>query len=293
LWLNKLSPAPNETPVSDVSCLPSPGSRSEILTQPFSEIPVAVLSQIRYVLTDIDDTLTHRGLLPGQTYLAMERLHKAGFKVIPVTAGSSGWCDLIARMWPVDAVIGENGGLYFRRGEARGTIIRGYWSAEPERREEIRRLAALAEQIEHSLPGIARASDQRYRETTLAITSSNETLPDQSTIERIARLLRTCGARTTINSLWILGWIGGFDKLAMTRRLMAEVFGLDIEAEPQAFLYVGDSLNDEPMFGFFPNSVGISTVTRVLGCMSAPPRWITRGPGGIGFIEIAGALLHH
>jgi hypothetical protein len=34
-------------------------------------------------------------------------------------------------MWPVDAVIGENGGLYVHRGEARNTIIRGYWSAEP------------------------------------------------------------------------------------------------------------------------------------------------------------------
>ena len=153
-----------------------------------------------------------------------ERLYKAGFKVIPVTAGSSGWCDLIARMWPVDAVVGENG---------------------------------------------------------------------QRTIERIVYLLRTSGARTTINSLWILGWLGGFDKLAMTRRLMAEVFALDIEAERQAFLYVGDSLNDEPMFGFFENSVGVSTVTRVLGSMSVPPRWITRGPGGTGFNEIAGALLHH
>jgi hydroxymethylpyrimidine pyrophosphatase-like HAD family hydrolase len=92
---------------------------------------VVKLSRIRYVLTDIDDALTHEGLLPSRTYLAIERLHKAGFKVIPVTAGSSRWCNLIARMWPVDAVIGENGGLYFLRGEARNTIIRSYWSAEP------------------------------------------------------------------------------------------------------------------------------------------------------------------
>jgi HAD superfamily hydrolase (TIGR01484 family) len=261
------------------------------LTQPFSEIPVGALSQIRYVLTDIDDTLTHEGLLPGQTYLAVEQLHKAGFIVIPVTAGSSGWCDLIARMWPVDAVIGENGGLYFRRCETGGTIVRGYWSAEPEREEELRRLAILAEQIKRSLPGIVSASDQRYRETRLAMTSSNETLPDPTTTEKIVYLLRAGGARTTINSMWVLGWIGGFDKLAMTRHMMTQVFALDIEAERQKFLYVGDSLNDEPMFGFFPNSVGVSTVTRVLARMSTPPRWVTRGPGGTGFNEIARALL--
>jgi hydroxymethylpyrimidine pyrophosphatase-like HAD family hydrolase len=105
------------------------------MTRPFSEIPGAALSEIRHVLTDIDDTLTHEGRLPGETYLALERLHAAGFKVIPVTAGSSGWCDLIARMWPVDAVIGENGGLYFRREQACGSIVRDYWSAAHERHE--------------------------------------------------------------------------------------------------------------------------------------------------------------
>jgi hydroxymethylpyrimidine pyrophosphatase-like HAD family hydrolase len=106
------------------------------------------------------------------------------------------------------------------------------------------------------------------------------------------RLLQVAGAHTTINSMWILAWASDFDKLTMTRRMMADAFGVDIEAELRAFLYVGDSLNDEPMFRFFPNSVGVSTVTRFLDRMSAPPRWITRGPGGAGFVEIADALLH-
>jgi hydroxymethylpyrimidine pyrophosphatase-like HAD family hydrolase len=101
------------------------------LTRRFSEISAAALSKIRYVLTDIDDTLTHEGLLPSRTYLAIERLHKAGFKVVPVTAGSSRWCDLPARMWPVDAVIGESGGLCFSPRGRLQSIIRGYWSAQP------------------------------------------------------------------------------------------------------------------------------------------------------------------
>jgi HAD superfamily hydrolase (TIGR01484 family) len=261
------------------------------MTRPFSEIPAAALSEIRYVLTDIDDTLTHEGRLPGETYLALERLHAAGFKVIPVTAGSSGWCDLIARMWPVDAVIGENGGLYFRREQACGSIVRDYWSAAHERHEQSERLAMLAEHIKNALPGIVTAPDQKYREITLALTSSNESLPDQRTIKTVIDLLRTGGARTTINSMWILGWMGDFDKLAMTRLMMSQLFDIDIEAERQKFLYVGDSLNDEPMFGFFPNSVGVSTVTQSLSRMSAPPRWVTRGPGGSGFNEVAQALL--
>jgi hypothetical protein len=260
--------------------------------QPFAEFPRAAQSEIRYVLTDIDDTLTHEGGLPGQTYLAIERLQKAGFKVIPVTAGSSGWCDLIAHMWPVDAVVGENGGLYFYRPQKRSSVIRRYWSSDTERQEHCGRLRTVAEQILQWVPGSAMAPDQHYRETTLALTSTDGTLPEQQAADRMIRLLQVAGAHTTINSMWILAWASDFDKLTMTRRMMADAFGVDIEAELRAFLYVGDSLNDEPMFRFFPNSVGVSTVTRFLDRMSAPPRWITRGPGGAGFVEIADALLH-
>jgi HAD superfamily hydrolase (TIGR01484 family) len=261
--------------------------------QPLAEFPSAALSGIRYVLTDIDDTLTHRSRLAGQTYLAVERLHQAGFKVIPVTAASAGWCDLIAHMWPVDAIIGENGGLCFHREGDHGATIRRYWSGETERQRHERQLATLAEEIRRSIPGITVSPDQHYRETTLAITASSGKVPEAATANAIVRLLGAAGARTTINSMWVLGWLGDFDKLAMTCRMIAEVFSIDIEAERQAFIYVGDSLNDEPMFSFFPNSVGVSTVTQVIDRMATPPRWITRGPGGAGFNEIAAALLHN
>ncbi len=81
------------------------------------------------------------------------RLHKAGFKVIPVTAGSSGWWDLIAHRWPVDAVVGENGGLYFCRGQKRSSVICRYWSSDTERQEDCSRLRTVAEQILQRVTG--------------------------------------------------------------------------------------------------------------------------------------------
>ena len=47
-------------------------------------------------------------------YAALERLRAAGLLVVPVTGRPAGWCDHIARMWPVDAVVGENGAFWFR-----------------------------------------------------------------------------------------------------------------------------------------------------------------------------------
>src|SRR5439155_8590959 len=136
--------------------------------RPFSEFPRELGQRIRFVLTDVDDTLTDGPRLPAATYTAIERLSAAGITVVPVTAAPAGWCDLMARMWPVGAVIGENGGICFRRDRASSFIERHYWADPGKRAEVARRLAALGADIAAALPGVEIAHDQRYREVTLA-----------------------------------------------------------------------------------------------------------------------------
>src|SRR5580765_245362 len=82
--------------------------------RPLTEMPRSARNAVRGVLTDIDDTLTTRGRLTSQAYAALERLSAAGKLVIPITGRPAGWCDHIARMWPVDAVVGENGAFTMR-----------------------------------------------------------------------------------------------------------------------------------------------------------------------------------
>ena len=69
--------------------------------------------RLRGLLFDIDETLTTDGKLTAEAYAALERLKRAGKFLIPVTGRPAGWCDHIARMWPVNAVVGENGAFYF------------------------------------------------------------------------------------------------------------------------------------------------------------------------------------
>jgi HAD superfamily hydrolase (TIGR01484 family) len=254
--------------------------------QPFDQFSTALRRQIRFVLTDVDDTLTDGPRLPAAAYTAIERLEDAGITVIPVTAAPAGWCDLMARIWPIGAVIGENGGLSIRHDRVAGITERHYWAEPAEREAASARLATLGAEIAAALPGCAVAHDQRYREVTLAFRNSDPALSDQI----VARLC-AAGARATVNSIWVIGWFGDFDKLAMTRRMMAELFAIDIERDAERCLYIGDSLNDAPMFGFFPYSVGVSTVRDYADRMPALPRWITKGAGGAGFVEVAEALL--
>lgn len=254
--------------------------------RPLREAPATQLARVRFVLTDMDDTLTRHGRLAAATYAAIERLRDAGIPVVPVTAAPAGWCDQMARMWPVGGVIAENGGLFLRRG-GNGDATHCFWHAEPERAAAAERLEALARAIRTDLPEVTLASDQPFRLTSLAFEAPADSGLRAALVERF----RAGGADVTVNSLWVLGWFGGYDKLTMARRMMAEVHGLDIDATPEAVAYAGDSTNDAPMFAFFPTSVGVSTVVDCLPDLPRPPAWITEGPGGAGFVELADALL--
>src|SRR5688500_19150249 len=113
---------------------------------------------VRAVLLDIDDTLTTDGRLTAQAYAALERLQGAGLRVVPVTGRPAGWCDHIARMWPVDAVVGENGAFYFFHED--GRLHKRFQNNLESRMQSRRRLDAIATQILAAVPGCALASDQ-------------------------------------------------------------------------------------------------------------------------------------
>ena len=168
--------------------------------------PLAALDPrgIRALLVDIDDTLTTDGRLTAPAYAALERLHQAGKRVVPVTGRPAGWCGHIARMWPVDAVVGENGAFYFFFAD--GRLQRRYADPLEVRREKRKRLEQLAGDIVRQVPGTALAADQAYRETDLAIDYCEDVPPlalEQA--ERIAQLMRAAGLTAKVSSIHVNG----------------------------------------------------------------------------------------
>jgi HAD superfamily hydrolase (TIGR01484 family) len=260
--------------------------------RPLATMPDDVRRAIRVVLTDIDDTLSTHGRLTAQAYAAMERLRAAGRLVIPITGRPAGWCDHIARMWPVDAVVGENGALYMRYDHARRRLVRRFVDDEATRRAHRERLAGIAAKIVAAVPGCAPASDQLYRETDLAIDFCEDVaaLP-RAAVERIVALMQAEGMTAKVSSIHVNGWFGSYDKLTMTRTLLAEAFGMDLDAEVGHTLFVGDSPNDAPMFAHFPNAVGVANVHDFADRIATLPAYVTQAAAGAGFAELADFLL--
>ena len=260
--------------------------------KPLAEFPLPELRAVRGVFADIDETLTTDGRLTAGAYGAMERLKHSGLLMVPITGRPAGWCDHIARMWPVDGVVGENGAFYYRYHRQARHMERHYLKAASERALDGKRLDAIRDKILARIPGAAVATDQPYRETDLAIDYREDAGPlPPGDVERIVALFEEAGATAKVSSIHVNGWFGDHDKLTMTRVLMDRAFGVDLEAERARYVFVGDSPNDAPMFGFFPNAVGVANVRDFANDLDHEPAYVTDARAGAGFAELAAALL--
>jgi HAD superfamily hydrolase (TIGR01484 family) len=252
---------------------------------------VEARGRVRGVFTDIDDTLTTHGRLFSASYTALERLQKAGLLVVPVTGRPAGWCDHIARMWPVDAVVGENGAFWFRHDAKAGRLVKRYVVDDEERLRRGKKLLDIAAKILDEVPGCALASDQRYREGDIAI-DFREDVPElpRAEVSRIVEIMERAGLTAKVSSIHVNGWFGDYDKLSTTRLMMREDFGIDLDHEREMFVFAGDSPNDQPMFAYFPNAVGVANILGMADLIRDFPAWITPSAGAAGFAELADAL---
>lgn len=262
--------------------------------KPLSNFPSSSLGKIQIILTDIDDTLTTDGNLTAAAYTALEDLHNAGFGVVPITGRPAGWCDHIARMWPVDGVVGENGAFYFRYDRKSRVMEQYYFLSEVERLNNAQCLKAIEARVLAEVPGAAVASDQAYRVADLAIDFCEDVPPlTDEDIAHIVAIFEEAGAIAKVSSIHINGWYGDYDKLTMSRILLENCFEMDIDRDEDRgrIVYVGDSPNDAPMFGFFPHSIGVANIKKFKGVIDAEPTYITDASDGAGFIEVAKMLL--
>ena len=260
--------------------------------QPLSHAPRALLAGVKAVLTDIDDTLTLHGRLPAEAFDALWKLRRAGIKVVPITGRPAGWCDLIARQWPVDGVVGENGAFYFRYDEAATKMIRVYAQAPEVRRANSEKLWKIANQVLADFPGTTIASDQAYREIDVAIDFCEDVPPlPLATAQAIAEAFHRQGAAAKVSSIHVNAWFGNHDKLTMSERFLAESFDIRVEKDLNHIAYCGDSPNDAPMYAVFPLGIGVANIRPYAKLMAHLPNYVTMGEGGHGFAEFADAVL--
>ncbi len=254
--------------------------------------PVAELDArgLKGLFFDIDETFSTDGKITAQAYSAAWELHNAGMVLVPITGRPAGWCDHIARMWPVNAVVGENGAFYCML--KRGRMEKRYTADLRSREQSLEKLEAVKKEVLEEVPGAGIASDQQWREFDLAIDFCEDVkrLPADE-VDRIVKIFERHGASAKVSSIHVNGWFGDYDKLTAMDLFVKQELGMDLSEANSSFAFIGDSPNDEPLFCFFENSVGVANVMEFAVSLKHGPSFITRGCSGAGFSELAAQIV--
>ncbi len=254
---------------------------------PFNKISPDILADIRYIMCDIDDTITSDGKLTAEAYSALWNLSLQGYRVIPVTGRPAGWCDLIVRQWPVDAVVGENGAFvyYIENGHKNIFTHPSVAAGDIQGRLKELEIACL-----NAVPGCRVAKDQFARVYDLAIDFCEEPpYLDIKAAEKIRDICLNMGAVAKVSSIHVNAWFGNYDKLSMALMFLKEFYGE--EDAKNSVLFFGDSPNDEPMFSYFNSSCAVANIKPFVDKMAYLPRYVTEKEGGAGFTEAATYIL--
>ncbi len=260
---------------------------------PWREVSAAALRQVRGVMTDIDDTLTAEGRLDPAAADALAALNAAGVPVVAITGRPMGWSEDFVRpgpgAWPVRAIVAENGAVaLLPEGDA---VQVEYVQDDATRTHHHARLMEVQQRILAEVPGATAARDSAGRVTDIAIDHAEFAHLDEAAIAQVVALMRSAGMTATVSSIHVNGWFGTHDKLSGARWMAQRLFGSALDDELDRWIYVGDSTNDQVMFGQFPLSVGVANLMHFADRLHTWPAYLTDGERGRGFAEVAAALL--
>jgi HAD superfamily hydrolase (TIGR01484 family) len=231
-------------------------------------------------------THSRDGAIEPAALQALHALNAAGVPVVPITGRSMGWSAPFAQAWPVSAIVAENGAMALLRD---GSVE--YAQDEATRARNAVRLRAAAERVLREVPGAMLARDSAGRVTDIAVDHSEFAHLPPAAIDRVVSVMRAEGMHATVSSIHVNGWYGSHDKLSAARWMVRRLYGRDLDGERARWVYVGDSTNDQQMFGWFALSVGVANLRRFAAELHTWPAWITDGERGDGFAEVARCLL--
>lgn len=255
--------------------------------------------QLLGVFTDIDDTLTTRGVITPDALAALHALKDAGLVVIAITGRPVGWCADLASQWPVDALVAENGSVALVPSEIglqpmppfNSSLSKIYQQAPELRQVNYQRMQAVAQRILREVPGATLAQDSAGRETDIAIDHSEFSHLPAAGIAETVRIMQAEGMNATVSSIHINGWFGSHNKLEGARWIVRTLLARELDAELSRWAYVGDSANDQLMFQHFAHSIGVANIREVAHTLTHRPRFVTDGERGAGFAEVARAIV--
>jgi HAD superfamily hydrolase (TIGR01484 family) len=257
--------------------------------KPLSALGLAEAIGLAGLLFDLDDTFLDDGRLTEAAYLALGRLSRAKLNLVAVTGRPAGFGEVLARQWPVQGVVTENGAVAFRL--ENGRLTRWERADESTRRARRIRIAGVFEELRNRFGEVRLSDDVHARVSDLTIDIGESQRVPADVVARIESTARDLGVRTFVSSVHLHLTLDPFDKASGTLAFLGDCLGEDPTAARHRYAYVGDSGNDAACFFAFATTFGVANVTESVARLSVPPRFLATHPKGKGFAEIADRIL--
>lgn len=259
---------------------------------PVEDISPEFCRTLKLVFTDIDGTITKNGQILDESYTALWDLFRAGIDVVPVTGRPAGWCDHIARMWPVRGVIGENGAFFYLYDRKNRKMLRNYLISEGEKAKGKIVLERIKNRVLEEVPEAGIAADQPFRIADLAIDYCEDVEPiSKEGIKKICQIISEEGGTYKISDIHINCWYGSFNKINGVKEFIQKVYHTDFSLMIKNATYIGDSPNDEPIFRVFPVTIAVANLKNFIDEISYFPNYITHEESAYGFSEAVKVIL--
>jgi HAD superfamily hydrolase (TIGR01484 family) len=259
------------------------------MLRPIAEIDERSCQQLLGVVFDVDDTLTRGGRVERVAYDALWRLRDAGLLLVAVTGRPLGFAEIIARTWPVDIAVGENGAGYLRVHDHQ--LRAGFFHDAAERKHQREILERVRTRIAHEAPWAELTDDSWGRRCDIAYDVAERAALPSERVDVLRALIAEEGARSVVSSVHIHAMVGDYDKAQGVVHACRSELGHDPGQDRSRWLFVGDSGNDAPAFSYFPLSAGVANVRDHLAMLPTPPAFVSQADRGAGFAEIATTIL--
>jgi hypothetical protein len=253
-------------------------------TRPLQELR----GPVRALFSDVDGTMTTGDRIEAKTYQALEQLGEAGVPLVMVTGRSAGFGHAFMKMTPVLACVCENGGVTFVREGRKVTKLYGVPAQSiPEWR---RRMYDVVAEVGKIVSGARLSADSKYREVDLAIDWNEEARLSRDDALKCVAIIRKAGFAAVRSSVHVNFGPPHFDKLSAAMTVVRTVLGGDAN-DLRPYVYVGDALNDAPMFHGFPSSVGVANIKVWWDELAFKPAFLTERAEGAGLRELVAHIL--
>ncbi|OUR93497.1 hypothetical protein A9Q84_18665 [Halobacteriovorax marinus] len=223
----------------------------------------------KIVFSDFDGTLTLGTEFTPRFFDILNLCKSKNVDLVIVTGRSLSWGHfLLTHFSDLKYVIAEGGGVLIRRDKFGNPL-----DIPLIEEKEIKRLESVTKSLLKKFSSLKLSSDSFGRLTDRAIELS-DLLLNVDLLKDVKQFLEKEEINFSTSSVHLNFWNGDVSKYKAVKGFIAEY---QSEVSLDHCIYFGDSMNDQSMFRYFENSVGVSSINNILSKLDYTPRTILHG----------------